>query len=84
MKISWFAPLVLLAALSIQAAETKLESGKDMSKLVCFTEPKTGSHIKKRVCITEAERDARMRKDQDAMTKLRSSSASAGKSGPKQ
>ena len=84
MKTLWLVPFLLLATVSVQAADTKPaakpESGGDNSKLVCFIEPKTGSHIKKRVCMTEAERETRMKQDQDAMTKLRGSSTAASKS----
>ena len=75
MKTSYLVPFLLLAAVSVQAAETKPAAKPEATsqakkKLVCFTEAATGSHLRKRTCMTEAERDERQKKDREAMERI--------------
>lgn len=82
MKISVIAGAVLaLGVASVaQAAEPKAKEEKvsSGSNVVCFAEKVTGSHLKKRICMTEAERERMRKEDQEAMGRMRSSSAGGG------
>ena len=81
MKTLCLVPFLLLAAVSVQAADTKPAakpeaSGDAKSNMVCFAEPVVGSHLKKRICMTEEQRAQRMKENQQAMKKY-----TQGKSG---
>ena len=78
MKTLWLVPFLLLAAVSVQAAEAKPAAKPQpdsKSNLVCFSEKVTGSNLRKRLCMTEQERELRRQQDQEALGDLKGSSA---------
>lgn len=70
---------LLVCATSVSAGEPEPLTSDPGNRRVCFLEARTGSNIKQRICMTEAERERRRKEDQEAMSKLRSSSAGAGR-----
>jgi len=82
MRISVVAGAVVALGMTLAAqaeqAKAKAEKSGSGDDIVCFAEARTGSHLKKRICMTQAERERRMKEDQEAMAKLRGSSAGGG------
>lgn len=71
---------LLLSATIASAGEAPRVMPDSGDRRVCFVEARTGSNIKQRVCMTEAERERRRKEDQEALSRLKGSSAGASKS----
>lgn len=82
-RLRWVAALLVLAAAHVGAAEKPAKTAAPSKpRLVCLSDAPTGSHLRKRTCMTHEDYEARRKRDQEAMERMKPVERPVHRSGP--